>query len=62
MIPPFKDYFSAHASAYARYRPGYPDALFAYVASRCTNRALAECRLESTRQPPHPAEETLHAV
>lgn len=31
----FKDHFSAHASAYARYRPRYPEALFAYLASLC---------------------------
>lgn len=37
----FKDHFSAHASAYAQYRPGYPDALFAYLASLCQARDLA---------------------
>ncbi len=37
----FKDYFSAHASAYARYRPGYPEALFAYLASLGPARDLA---------------------
>ena len=29
----FKDYFSGHASAYAKYRPRYPEELFAYLAS-----------------------------
>jgi SAM-dependent methyltransferase len=29
----FKDHFSQHAGDYARYRPDYPKALFAYVAS-----------------------------
>src|SRR5439155_3607676 len=29
----FKDYFSAHASAYAKHRPQYPPALFEYLAS-----------------------------
>jgi SAM-dependent methyltransferase len=29
----FKDYFSQHANAYARYRPHYPPALFEYLAS-----------------------------
>ena len=29
----FKDHFSEQAGAYARYRPDYPDALFAYLAS-----------------------------
>ncbi len=37
----FKDHFSAHASAYARYRPRYPEALFAYLASLCPARDLA---------------------
>jgi SAM-dependent methyltransferase len=30
---PFKDHFSGHASGYARARPTYPAALFAYLAS-----------------------------
>ncbi len=29
----FKDHFSGHAADYARARPGYPDALFDYLAS-----------------------------
>lgn len=29
----FKDYFSKHASEYAKYRPGYPPELFEYLAS-----------------------------
>lgn len=29
----FKDYFSEHADAYARYRPTYPRDVFAYLAS-----------------------------
>lgn len=29
----FKDYFSAHATDYAKYRPRYPAALFEYLAS-----------------------------
>ena len=37
----FKDHFSAHASAYARYRPGYPEALFVYLASLCPAHDLA---------------------
>ena len=36
-----KDYFSAQASAYARYRPRYPEALFDFVASRCGRREQA---------------------
>ena len=37
----FKDHFSTHASAYARYRPGYPEALFVYLAGLCPARDLA---------------------
>ena len=40
-VPSFKDHFSAHASAYARYRPRYPEALFAYLASLCPAHDLA---------------------
>lgn len=29
----FKDYFSTHSTAYAKYRPHYPSALFEYLAS-----------------------------
>jgi SAM-dependent methyltransferase len=29
----FKDHFSGHAAHYARFRPRYPEALFAYLAS-----------------------------
>jgi ubiquinone/menaquinone biosynthesis C-methylase UbiE len=36
----FKDYFSAQASDYSKFRPHYPDALFAYLASLCPNRRL----------------------
>lgn len=37
----FKDHFSGHASSYARYRPGYPDALFDYLATLTSGRQLA---------------------
>ncbi|HEU4452300.1 MAG TPA: class I SAM-dependent methyltransferase [Longimicrobium sp.] len=39
--PAFKDHFSRHADAYARYRPDYPAALFAWLARLApkTNRA-----------------------
>lgn len=37
----FKDHFSGHAADYARYRPVYPPALFAWLVSRCPHRALA---------------------
>lgn len=37
----FRDHFSAVAAGYAAYRPGYPDALFSYLASLPSKRALA---------------------
>lgn len=37
----FADHFSGHADEYARYRPTYPPALFAYVADRCAAHDLA---------------------
>lgn len=37
----FKDYFSAHAAHYAQFRPHYPEALFAYLASIAPDRTLA---------------------
>ena len=45
----FKDHFSAHASAYARYRPRYPEALFAYLASLCPAHDLAHPAVEQPR-------------
>lgn len=37
----FEDHYSGHADAYARHRPFYPDALFAWLASVSPGRALA---------------------
>jgi SAM-dependent methyltransferase len=37
----FKDHFSGHAGEYAKYRPDYPAALFAYLASLAPTRELA---------------------
>ena len=37
----FKDHFSAHADAYARYRPDYPPALFAWLAEIAPARGRA---------------------
>ena len=37
----FKDHFSGHADQYARFRPKYPDALFAYLADQAPRRQLA---------------------
>ena len=37
----FKDHFSGHANAYARYRPQYPAELFAYLASLTPRRDVA---------------------
>lgn len=37
----FQDHFSAQADAYARYRPRYPDALFAWLGQTAPGRNLA---------------------
>ncbi|MFC4311051.1 class I SAM-dependent methyltransferase [Steroidobacter flavus] len=37
----FKDHFSGHASAYAKYRPDYPPELFEYLASLTPHRDVA---------------------
>lgn len=37
----FKDHFSARPAEYARYRPGYPDTLFEFLAACCEHRRLA---------------------
>jgi SAM-dependent methyltransferase len=36
-----KDHFSGHAACYQQFRPDYPDALFAYLASVCRGHNLA---------------------
>ncbi|HYC59347.1 MAG TPA: class I SAM-dependent methyltransferase [Thermoanaerobaculia bacterium] len=37
----YEDHFSGHAGAYARHRPRYPDALFAWLRSMAPDRSLA---------------------
>lgn len=37
----FKDHFSGHSTAYHEFRPGYPEALFAYLAQIAPGRTLA---------------------
>ena len=37
----FSDHFSGHASDYAEARPGYPDALFDWLAAQCSARGMA---------------------
>lgn len=37
----FKDHFSGHANAYARYRPEYPQELFEYLATLTPRHAVA---------------------
>ena len=37
----FSDHFSGHAGGYAEARPGYPDALFDWLAAQCGSRGLA---------------------
>jgi SAM-dependent methyltransferase len=39
--PEFKDYFSADSSAYAEFRPRYPEALFDWLSSLCPGHELA---------------------
>ena len=39
--PGFNDHFSGVAGGYARYRPGYPEALFDWLASLCECRDMA---------------------
>lgn len=41
MARTFKDHFSTQADAYARFRPTYPEALFAYLASLAPEHGLA---------------------
>lgn len=36
-----KDLFSGHSAAYAQYRPGYPQELFAYLRKLCASRERA---------------------
>lgn len=40
-VPGFADHFSAVAAGYASARPGYPDALFDWIAANAPGRALA---------------------
>jgi ubiquinone/menaquinone biosynthesis C-methylase UbiE len=40
-VTDFKDHFSRQAAAYARHRPRYPDALFAYLASIVDRHEIA---------------------
>jgi ubiquinone/menaquinone biosynthesis C-methylase UbiE len=37
----FKDYFSAQADTYAKYRPKYPEEMFAFLSSLCPEHELA---------------------
>lgn len=39
--PAFKDHFSGHAGDYAAHRPGYPPALFDWLADQSPGRSLA---------------------
>lgn len=40
-VAQFKDHFSGHSADYAKYRPGYPDALFAWAAALVESPDLA---------------------
>lgn len=37
----FKDHFSGHANTYARFRPGYPPALYEWLVAQCARREHA---------------------
>lgn len=39
--PGFRDHFSSASPAYARFRPGYPDELFAWIAAESPSHVLA---------------------
>jgi SAM-dependent methyltransferase len=39
--PGFRDHFSGHAGSYAQARPGYPDALFDWLAALCATHGQA---------------------
>lgn len=41
MAPSFQDHFSGQSGSYAHYRPGYPAALFDYLADQAPSRILA---------------------
>lgn len=41
MTPPFKDHFSDRSDAYLRYRPTYPEALYAWLAESSPARGRA---------------------
>ena len=41
ILAAFEDHFSRQARQYARYRPSYPNELFAYLASLCADHQLA---------------------
>lgn len=41
MGPSHRDHYGGHAADYARYRPGYPDQLFAQLLALAPNRKLA---------------------
>ena len=59
----FSDYFSADASSYARFRPGYPQALFDWLASVAPDRRLAwDCGTGSGQAAVPLAEHFAHVV
>ncbi len=39
----FRDHFSGHAADYARWRPGYPDELFAWLGTLTRSRLAWDC-------------------
>jgi len=58
----FRDHFSGHASAYARSRPGYPEALFDFLASLAPRREAAWDTGTGSGQAAHPLASRFRAV
>lgn len=59
----FSDHFSADASSYARFRPGYPPALFEWLASVAPDRRLAwDCGTGSGQAAVQLADHFAHVV
>lgn len=59
----FPDHFSGVAEGYARFRPGYPAALFAWLAERAPGRGLAwDCATGSGQAAPGLAEHFARVV
>ena len=62
-MPPFSDHFSSSASSYASFRPGYPPALFAWLASVAPDRQRVwDCATGSGQAAVHLANHFKHVA